>query len=313
MNKTTKILIYNPFPFHFEIIETCIVKIYEIFDNKFKQELNTIDFTIECYINESFEIYINEKYENIEFVYVPIHKLFVNLAKNDSKYDYILYITIESYMIYNLMNEIQNIKRCRFISHNIITECEHLKKNIIYLTPFNDINKYLECNILPFMNTKEKSDMPIYVVQGNLDNSRRDFYMLKQLLDAYIDDTEMQKYDFKIKLLGRGNVPDVLNENKYCKYLIHKSDLNFMDFHQEFLNVYCIIPLISKNKYPQYYTERLTSSINYGKAYDLFFLIDNELNDLYKLKKSFTYTIDDAKNLDSFYSCFISSLKNYYI
>ena len=40
---------------------------------------------------------------------------------------------------------------------------------------------------------------------------------------------------------------------------------------------------------------KLTSSINYGLAYDLWFLIDKDLQEIYNLKKSKIYTdnIDD--------------------
>ena len=90
------------------------------------------------------------------------------------------------------------------------------------------------------------------------------------------------KYDFKIKLIGRGDLPQSLI--KYKEKIILKNNLNFIDFHKEFLNGYCILPLISKNSNPNYYKKKLTSTINYAKGYKLKCLIDKDLQDIYNLE-----------------------------
>lgn len=65
--------------------------------------------------------------------------------------------------------------------------------------------------------------------------------------------------------------------------------------------------MISKQTQPQYYTKKLTSSINYAVGYDLKCLIDKDLQDIYNLKNVEIYkNIDDisrgfANTLDLFY------------
>ena len=40
------------------------------------------------------------------------------------------------------------------------------------------------------------------------------------------------------------------------KWLIIKSNLEFVDFHKEFLNAYCILPLISEIVEEDYYIKK---------------------------------------------------------
>jgi hypothetical protein len=78
--------------------------------------------------------------------------------------------------------------------------------------------------------------------------------------------------------------------------------------------VYCILPLISSEKHPEYYHTKFVSSIHYGLAFDLHFLLDSELRDIYELRleKCFVYEagnnrvkgVVDAfrQSLEAFYS-----------
>ena len=87
-----------------------------------------------------------------------------------------------------------------------------------------------------------------------------------------------------------------------------KSNLNFIDFHKEFLDAYCILPLISKETHPQYYNSKLCSSINYARAYNLKCLIDRDLQQIYKFGNISLY-----KDIDDIANCFANTLKNYYV
>lgn len=317
-----KILLYNPFPYHYEIIESCIIKIHEIFDyeilNNNRNKVN-IEFFIQYHPEPSFEMYLLEKYKdkiNITFIGIESKFLYINLPINDIKYDYVLYITTSLYYLKELMKKLKNKSRfiCHDFSQDFFTDfnccdesLEIYKKNVIFLTPIAKNFKNLVCDTLPFTENKKKNQLPIYVIQGNLDERRRDFELIKKLLDKC--DLSINNLPFKIKLVGRGPLPGILNKVEYEKYLICKSDLNFIDYHKEFLDAYCILPLISKEMFPQYYEKRLTSSINYGRAYELHFLMDKELNDIYKEEKAFVY---DSKSFDSFYSKFQDSLNNFY-
>ena len=144
-------------------------------------------------------------------------------------------------------------------------------------------------------NKKIKTKVPIYVIQGNFSEKRRNYNFLKKILSKNF------KYDFKIKLLGRGDPP--LNNEK----IILKKNLNFTDFHKEFLDIYCILPLISKKTHPQYYTNKLTSSMSYAYAYNLNIILDKDLQNIYKHKKAFVYN-----NEKDFLNVFEKSLVHFY-
>ena len=81
-----------------------------------------------------------------------------------------------------------------------------------------------------------------------------------------------------------------------------------MDYHKEFLDGYCILPLVSKETHSQYYTSKLTSSINYARAYKLKCLLDKDLQNIYNLDNAYVYNnINDIvllfkKSLESFYN-----------
>lgn len=86
-----------------------------------------------------------------------------------------------------------------------------------------------------------------------------------------------------------------------------KSNLSFIEYHKEFSDAYCILPLISKESHPQYYTKKLTSTINYARGYKLKCLIDRDLQDIYQLDNVEIYNdINDIsqhfeRTLSSFY------------
>ena len=195
------------------------------------------------------------------------------------------------------MDKIKDLdkKKYFFISHRVDSEC--LKyPNIFYLTPLSKEN-YLYCDILPFMVNKIKNNIPIFVIQGNLNKDRRNFNLLIQILSKDYD------YDYKIKLIGRGELPVELEPFK--NKIILKNNLNFIDFHKEFLDAYAIFSLFNKESHPQYYTNQLTSTINYAKAYNLKIIIDKDLQDIYQLENIEVYT-------DNIIETFTNCLKIFY-
>ena len=147
--------------------------------------------------------------------------------------------------------------------------------NVWFLTPLAK-NNILTTNILPFSGKKKIYKIPIYIIQGRMRSDIRNLELLKKILDV--------KYNHKfiIKMIGRGKVPIILN--KYRDKIIFKNNLNFIDYHKEFLNAYCILPLITKVTHPIYYERRLPSTINYASGYKLKCLIDRNLQDIYNLE-----------------------------
>lgn len=275
-----KLLIQNIYPCHYEIIETVIVKYNEILNIDTNILLDIYLFIIK---NDSFQKYITNKYPNIKF-------------ENISNYDYYINCTVYDREFYTLDNNKNSIKK--YISHEISNRLK-TNSNVYFLTPLSK-NNYIYADILPFSKEKKISDVPIYVIQGNLNQGRRYLNLLNKILE------KSYKYYFIIKLIGRGNLPEELNKHK--NKIILKNNLNFIDFHKEFLDAYCILPLISKETHSQYYNDKLTSTINYARGYKLKCIIDNDLQEIYNLDNVEVY-----KDINDIQTCFEKTLINFYV
>ena len=274
-----KLLIINSCNFHYEIIESVIVKYHEILNIDISTK---VEIYLEIYNNPSFQKYITNKYPKIKF-------------KNIKDYDYYINCTIYDKDFDKLDNSKQSVKR--YISHKI-SERLNTNPNVYFLSPLSK-NQYIYTDILPYSNEKKISSIPIYVIQGNLNEGRRYLELLNKILD------QSYEYDFIIKLIGRGNLPKELDKHK--NKIVLKNNLNFIDYHKEFLDAYCILPLISKKTHPQYYNNKLTSSINYARGYKLKCIIDEDLQEIYKLDNVEVY-----RDINDIESCFINTLENFY-
>lgn len=275
-----KLFIRNTNNFHYEIIESVIVKYYRIL-NIDKNIPIQIYLQLSEHPDNSFKSYIKSKYPKIIF-------------KQISNFDYYINCTVYD-KDYKNMDKQKSVKK--YISHEITNQLKS-NPNVYFLTPLGKHN-LLTADILPFSNMKKSSNIPIYIIQGNLNDNRRNLSLLAKILDKTYDK------DFIIKLVGRGYLPPSLLP--YKNKIILKNNLNFQDYHKQFLDAYCILPLITKQSHPQYYQNKLTSSINYAKGYNLKCLIDKDLQNIYKLNNVAVFNnIDDIQNI------FEDTLKDFY-
>ena len=273
-----KLLIQNTNDCHYEIIESIIVKHKKILN---LDSNNNLDIYLHIHPNFSFQQYINNIYPKIKF-------------KNIKKYDYFINCTIYD----SHFNELDNKEsRKKYISHEI-TKRLTTNPNVFFLTPLSKTN-YIYTDILPYSNQKNVSNIPIYIIQGNLNGGRRYLNLLNKILD------DNYKYKFIIKLVGRGNLPKELKNHK--NKIILRNNLNFVDYHKEFLDAYCILPLISKKTHPHYYINKLTSTINYARGYKLKCIIDEDLQKIYKLDD-----VEIYKDINDIKSCFVKTLEKFY-
>lgn len=272
----TIIYIYNDVYYHYEIIESLIVKYNEIIKRKIIEPIIYLDIKQ----TNSFKSYINDKYKNIIF-------------EKPKTYDYFISATIYP-RDFNKIHHNSNTHY--YISHKISQQLE-LLSNVYFLTPLS--KNFIYADILPFSHKKIKTNIPIFVIQGAI-KYRRNLKLLLNILSNNYD------YKFKIKILCKASkLPNCLSIYKDKIQL--KSNLNFSDFHKEFLDCYCILPLILKKTHNQYYTTKLTSSINYARGYNLKCLIDKDLQDIYKLNNVYIYN-----NKTDIISAFNKALIDYY-
>jgi len=279
-----KLLIYNNYPAHFEIIESVIVN-YQTF---FTHKIEDVIIYLACHYNESFINYIKNKYTNI---------ILINLNNiNLNNYTYVINCTIYEQQLNKTIFNIDS--KIKYISHRI-TDKMQTNDNIFYLSPLSKKNVFI-ANVLPFSEHKVNSNKPIFIVQGNLVEARRNYNLLVKILEKEYE------YDFEIRLVGRGNLPNILR--KYKDKIVVKNNLNFVDYHKEFQDAYCILPLITKNSHPQYYTNTLTSSINYIIGYNTKCIIDKDLQDIYKLQNAEIFN-----DINDITSAFERSLRSFYV
>ena len=253
------LFIENNVHFHYEIIESLLVHYHRLLPISCKE---SVMIHLSVLDNTSFIHYIQEKYSNVK-VSIP------------NKYDYYISATIFDI---DYLTIPKNSLTHFYISHEITERLKELS-NVFFLTPLSLTSsiryKYFIANHLPFTEKKIISKIPIYIIQGNIKHSRRYYKLLKIILDANYE------YPFIIKLVGRGYLLEELQE--YSDRLVVKNNLEFTDYHSEFLDAYCILPLITKKTHLQYYQYKLTSTINYSIAYGLKCLIDQDLQEIYHL------------------------------
>ena len=282
------IYIENTYDFHYEIIESVINK-YNFIIKKDKTPQDKIFLNTRN--NTSFLNYILTKYSNIITISPDIIKT------SPDEWDYYINCTVydKDFDIIKASNQEKQF----YISHKITNRLGQCK-NVYFITPLCNSNRFFYADILPFVEKKYTARIPIYIIQGNINNNRRNYTLLDKILEYSLTSPQ----EFKIKIIGRGQLDE--KYDKYNKTIILKNNLNFEDYHKEFLDGYCILPLISKQSHPQYYSNKLTSTISYGKAYNLLFLIDKDLQNIYKLDNVEIYE-------NNILDIFIKTLKDFYI
>lgn len=275
---STIIWLHNEKDYHYEIIESIMMYIEKVIRNRIQNPIFYIDLEGD---DPSFKDYLSSKYTNLQW---------------DKPSFYHYYVEISFYK--DQLAKYRNDSRHFYIAHEISPELE-MYSNIYFITPLS--KNYISCHFLPFQQEKGKfkTELPIYIVQGNLDETRRDFSLLATLL------SQSYPLDFRIKLIGRGDIPTSLK--RFSDKIILKNNLNFQEFHAEFLDGYCVLPLISKEKNPSYYTNKLTSSVNYILGYQLKCIVDYDLQNIYHFNNAYIYqTPSEIQNV------FLMSLIDFY-
>lgn len=273
-----KLLIYSDMSCHYEIIESIIVKYSEIIKVDIKCDIY-IFFDYQTTINTvAFKKYINDTYPSIKFT-------------NISDYSYIINISMYIQQYKSLCDTSGKLPKTYFGIAHRVDEVLLKDPNIYYLTDLSK-KQIFEATILPFANNKVIKDYPIFIVQG-LDPNRRDYEIFIKLIN------HTTRFPFKFKLLGKANFNlDIVKH--VIDRIILKTDLNFIDFHKEFSDAYCLCTMISKSHNPDYYTKSLSSSINYIKGYNLKGFLDDELQNIYNLSNAVTYKPDYSNLANQF-------------
>ncbi len=264
------IYVENNFKYHYEIIESIIT----IFFKKIGiNEDHTIYLKI--YFNESFQNYMTKKFPNVIFVkkipeLIFAHKIFCTFYSKNMGYH-------------------SNKKNLWFICHDITSSVLE-KENIYFLTPLCNVSRWFLPTALPPIK-KRKSSIPTFIVQGKIEEKRRNYRSLVPILETY------KEKEFQIKIIGTGTLPNYFRP--YEKKLKIILNLNFEEYHTAFSDVDCLLPLIDETYEHNYFTNKLSSSISYAVAYNLPVLCHKKLIDIYDLNNAYEY-VDQNEFIEQF-------------
>jgi len=270
------LFIVNNVPYHFEILESVLEKYNQIIKNSVKCTIY-----MKILDNEGIKSYLSKKYPEIIF-------------DTPSSYDFFIDCTLNHKDLPNIVNKDANT--FFYIEHSL-TPITRNMSNVYSICPFS--RQWFYADKLPVIE-KIRTDVPVYIIQGNFIRLRRNFELLERILK------ENYEKPFLIKILGRSI--DMEFVNKFKDRFILKKNLDFEDYHKEFSDVYCILPLILKKTHPVYYEKKMTSSINYARAYNLKCLIDKDLQDIYKVQNAEVFNNEEnivkafKKTLIAFYN-----------
>ena len=305
-----KILIYNYYHGHLEILESTMI----LFLKKINVNYKKSNIYFKVYKNhadqsknpEQFINYMKNKYNNVFFI--------DDIDYND--FDLVVDVTVigpsgmralkknvivseKEYIKKKYDQEaspiIKNSKKFYYVSHRINPKFFGNLNNVYYLTPLCGNSNYFIPYILPKIErTVDKNKKITFAVQGNIGNHQRNY-------QALVDLCKTLKNKFILKIIGRGNMPEKLKE---FKNIVLCNNLEWSDFHNCFSDVDYLLPLVDDTFRHNYFTSRYTSSISYIKGYNLKSLSHVKLVDIYNIKNAVIYTsLEDFKNKFSSIVC----------
>lgn len=304
-----QIVFINSCSWHYEILES-IIEQYDILMGRPKEDNDKL--LLACIPNKSFFNYIKVKYPEILVISYYKYKKQRELSNKKNKSHKRTHIICTSYP---KTYEKEFIFLCNpiFIMHRISNKLKN-EPNIFFVSPLSKSRNIIRLNYLPYKEQKKHNDIPIFIVQGRLLDNNRNYSLLAYILE------NTSNQNFLIKLVGSGSCPDILKKYVANKRIELCLNLNFEDYHSQFLDAYGILTLTSVKKTPKYYSKTLTSSINYADSYDLVCITDTKLYSIYKdqLRKPILYNNSHESLLTYFNNiiinkilvCFMSCKKN---
>lgn len=325
----SRITIHNPVSCHYECIESVIHYLPLIFKERYEPEikpnLSTISLVLNIVPEHGFIKYITtyktqlmNRYGFADIIINPVADVgyienpdIARIVSYPEPGEIRIFLTIPSGEF--AKPEIFNWPNTYYILHNyraldrdgvsIITP-----GNVFYLAPHCHValpNNYFIPDILPFSHKSvsymdRPTQVPIQdgawiLVQGRI--TRRVPALIKLLIKFSTASTQ-----------GRVNNPDAIGISPVNLVILTKSsnfmehnpanihlitNSDFWDFHQWSAKCNIIATLVSQQTHHVYYSRKLTSSISYGLAYQMRFLIDTDLYNIYsqvlQSQNCFTY------------------------
>lgn len=345
----SRITIHNPVSCHYECIESVIHYLPFICKERYEQEikpnLGTISLVLNIVPETGFIKYITtyktqlmNRYGFADIIINPVADVgyiekpdIARIVNHPEPGEIRVFLTIPG--VEFAKPEIFNWPNTYYILHNYRHRARALESNItpgnvFYLAPHcHEVlpNNYFIPDILPFSHKSvsymdRPTQVPIQdgawiLVQGRL--TRRVPALIKLLIKFSIASTQGQGQG-----QGQGQSPrpppvNLVILTKSSNFILHNpanihliTNSDFWDFHQWSAKCNIIATLVSPQTHHVYYTSKLTSSISYGLAYQMRFLIDT---DLYNVYSHVLQVADEQQNQQQLQNCFTYATRQDFI
>lgn len=302
-----RILVSNDVAFHYDIIESVINK-YDYILNIQKNHDDIIDVYL---VLDPKNLVSNNIYQNITNYLVKNYNVNIINKVSYSSYDYQIHCTVSGsdspISDANIRpKDIITQKNIAYIAHDVTDELLNFD-NVFFLSKFNrkDIpqERVLVVDKMPEVIRKKNKEMTIVVpgsfIRSKFDNIK-DYSILEDMLQI-----DYGRNDFRIILLGawgndKFNLWKFINGDK-----IHRSNLKkikpILNADWVSFNTICassdyILPMISKEKQPDRFQSKITSSILYCYGYGVKMFVDQDFVDCYTLTNN-QYEIYNRKSI----------------
>ena len=301
------VLVVNPVPFHYECIESVLVYLNRLLDYMCQpsqaDDISVHSVTLLYMENVAFKQYmlsvldgIQNKYKMIITINEYTPECFVEYQLLN---DIIIYVTdpelykIKDVQLVNVNPSIKTMYIVHNYSKNYVNHSPSLW--LWYLAPHCGGANYFIPKVLPYSHESVSykprvyNKVPIFLIQGDI--RRRDirqyYAILRGINAGYIRNC-------KFRIIGKcitGNI------QRHPMFEICPNT-DFIRYHE--LSVGCdyILPLVSYTYNTEYYRAKLTSSISYGLGYNMKFVIDNRLSDVYNIPGDMSYVYNASRPMD---------------
>lgn len=306
----SKILISNNVPFHYDIIQSMIEK----YDELLKIEKDSSD-TIDLYMVDDYShVTPNLNFIQLKRYLSQKYKIRFIDSVDYSIYDYEIHGTAAKQSAPETdggirpEHMIDDNKRV-YISHDVDEELLSFS-NVMFLSNFGrediPMDRIFIVDRLPEVCV-EKNIIPNIVIQGSFVRSKfdrtRDYSILEDILSI---DYEL---DFKITIVGAWHQPD-FNINEFIDMPritdSNKNRINVLlnkdwkTFNSICANADLIAPLVSKKEQPHCFSNKITSSIFYGRGYQVRMFVDDDFVKAYNLTPEQSVVYNRDRIQDSF-------------
>lgn len=314
-----KILICNNVDFHYDIIESVIMK----YDEILKIKKNNSDILDLFMVSDNNQNSPNLNYAQLKDYLLKTYNINFIDSIDYNSYDYQIHCTASATEAPETDGGIRPIdmvddSKYAYIAHDVTNELLRFS-NVYFLSKFNrdDIanDRVFTVDTFPKFEYIENS-VPSFIILGSFIRSKfdktRDYSILEDMLS--ID----YKSDFIINIVGSWHEPHFDIWSFINKDKIHDSNINkiniILNAEWNYFNRLCsgadyIIPLVSKQNQPHCFKTKVTSSIFYGIGYKKTMFVDQDFVDAYSLSGN-QYFLYSRKSINTDFSRLLSTHPN---